>query len=218
MRKNRLRIDAARRSRVISRKLQPFGTTIFSEMTQLAIDHGAINLSQGFPDFEGPPEIIEEVKQSGIRGRGGAGFTTATKWQAVASQVEKERYIICNGDEGGPGAFMDRMLLESYPYRIIEGMVIAAYAVGAVEGILYIRAEYPLAIDRLKLAMIQMHDCGLLGENILGSGFGLDIRLKEGAGAFVCGEETALIASVEGRRGSAYRGICSGREVGRSTP
>ncbi len=148
-----------------------------------------------------PPEIIEEIRLSGIRGRGGAGFPTATKWQTVASMEEKERYIICNGDEGDPGAFMDRMLLESYPYRIIEGMVIAAFAVGAAEGILYIRAEYPLAVQRVREALKICYQEGYLGENIMGSGFNLKLDISEGAGAFVCGEETALINSVEGRRG-----------------
>jgi NADH:ubiquinone oxidoreductase subunit F (NADH-binding)/NADH:ubiquinone oxidoreductase subunit E/Pyruvate/2-oxoacid:ferredoxin oxidoreductase delta subunit len=148
-----------------------------------------------------PLEVIEEVRNSGIRGRGGAGFTTAVKWETVASMAEKERYIICNGDEGDPGAFMDRMLLESYPYRIIEGMVIAAYAVGAFEGLLYIRAEYPLAVHRVKTALEKCYEEGFLGKNIMGSGFSLDIHVNEGAGAFVCGEETALINSVEGRRG-----------------
>ena len=148
-----------------------------------------------------PPGVIEEVRKSGIRGRGGAGFVTADKWDMVASMEEKKRYIICNGDEGDPGAFMDRMLLESYPYRIIEGMVIAAYAVGADEGLLYIRAEYPLAVQRVREALEICYREGYLGKNISGTDFSLDLRVNEGAGAFVCGEETALINSVEGRRG-----------------
>ncbi len=147
------------------------------------------------------PQIIEEVRKSGIRGRGGAGFPTAVKWETVASMEEKKRYLICNGDEGDPGAFMDRMLLESYPYRIIEGMIIGAYAVGANEGLFYIRAEYPLAVQRVREALKICYEEGYLGENILGTGFSLDLHINEGAGAFVCGEETALINSVEGRRG-----------------
>jgi NADH:ubiquinone oxidoreductase subunit F (NADH-binding)/Pyruvate/2-oxoacid:ferredoxin oxidoreductase delta subunit len=148
-----------------------------------------------------PEEIIGEVRKSGIRGRGGAGFTTAVKWQKVASMEEQKRYIICNGDEGDPGAFMDRMLLESYPYRIIEGMVIASRAVGASEGLLYIRAEYPLAVRRIEQALETCYREGYLGKNIMGTDFSLDLAVNAGAGAFVCGEETALINSVEGRRG-----------------
>jgi len=148
-----------------------------------------------------PAEVIGQVSASGIRGRGGAGFRTSDKWEIVASMDEKQRYVICNGDEGDPGAFMDRMLLESYPYRIIEGMIIAAFAVGAREGLFYIRAEYPLAVNRVKSALEVCYREGYLGKDILGSGFSLDIRVNEGAGAFVCGEETALINSVEGKRG-----------------
>ncbi len=148
-----------------------------------------------------PGEIIEEVIRSGIRGRGGAGFPTGAKWKMVAQQNSSEKYLICNGDEGDPGAFMDRMLLESYPLRIVEGMLIAARAVGATLGYFYIRAEYPLAVLRVREALEVCREKGYLGKNILGSGFDFDIRIKEGAGAFVCGEETALIASMEGRRG-----------------
>jgi NADH:ubiquinone oxidoreductase subunit F (NADH-binding)/NADH:ubiquinone oxidoreductase subunit E/NAD-dependent dihydropyrimidine dehydrogenase PreA subunit len=148
-----------------------------------------------------PGQVIGEVRKSGIRGRGGAGFMTARKWETVASMEDKKRFVICNGDEGDPGAFMDRMLLESYPYRIIEGMVIAAYAVGAEEGLFYIRAEYPLAVQRVREALKTCQREGYLGKNILGSSFSLDLAINEGAGAFVCGEETALINSVEGKRG-----------------
>jgi NADH-quinone oxidoreductase subunit F len=148
-----------------------------------------------------PEEIIENVIHSGIRGRGGAGFPTGQKWKLVAEQNSGEKFLICNGDEGDPGAFMDRMLLESYPLRIIEGMLIAARAVGATLGYFYIRAEYPLAVLRVREALEACRQKGYLGKNILGSGFDFDIRIKEGAGAFVCGEETALIASMEGRRG-----------------
>jgi NADH:ubiquinone oxidoreductase subunit F (NADH-binding)/(2Fe-2S) ferredoxin len=149
----------------------------------------------------GPGGVIEEAKTAGLRGRGGAGFPTWKKWQLCQEAPGRKKYLICNADEGDPGAFMNRSLMEGDPYSLLEGMIIAAYAIQAEQAYIYIRAEYPLAIARLKLAIAKLHDCGLLGENILGSGFGLDIRLKEGAGAFVCGEETALIASVEGRRG-----------------
>ena len=148
-----------------------------------------------------PDEIVDAVIESGIRGRGGAGFPTGQKWKMVAAQNSGEKYLICNGDEGDPGAFMDRMLLESYPLRIVEGMLIAARATGATLGYFYIRAEYPLAVLRVEEALKNCRERGYLGENIMGSGFSFDIRIKEGAGAFVCGEETALIASMEGRRG-----------------
>lgn len=148
-----------------------------------------------------PDEVIEEVKNSGIRGRGGAGFPTGVKWGIVKQQPGDVKYIICNGDEGDPGAFMDRMLLESYPYRVIEGMIIASYAVGIHEGYFYIRAEYPLAVKRIREAIRICEEKNYLGENILGSGFSLKLQVYEGAGAFVCGEESALIASIEGNRG-----------------
>ena len=148
-----------------------------------------------------PNEVIEEVKASGIKGRGGAGFWTGLKWELVAKHVSSTKYIICNGDEGDPGAFMDRMLLESYPFRVIEGMIIAAWAVGATKGYMYIRAEYPLAVSRINEALTICKEKGYLGKNILNSGFDLEISIKEGAGAFVCGEESAMIASIEGKRG-----------------
>ncbi len=148
-----------------------------------------------------PAKIIEELKESGIRGKGGAGFPTAVKWQMVAENDSDQKYVICNGDEGDPGAFMDRMLLESYPYRIIEGIIVAGYSVGAREGIMYIRAEYSLAVKRVQQAIDTCYEQGYLGEDILGSGFGFDLKIYQGAGAFVCGEETALIASIEGKRG-----------------
>ena len=148
-----------------------------------------------------PSAIVDKVIRSGIRGRGGAGFPTGQKWKIVGEQPSSEKYVICNGDEGDPGAFMDRMLLESYPLRIIEGMLIAARAVGATKGYFYIRAEYPLAVLRVREALDSCREKGYLGKNIMGSGFDFDILIKEGAGAFVCGEETALIASIEGKRG-----------------
>ena len=148
-----------------------------------------------------PEEVIREVKESGVRGRGGAGFPTGVKWELVKKQENPEKYIICNGDEGDPGAFMDRMLLESYPYRVIEGMIIAAYATGIHQGYFYIRAEYPLAVKRIREALKICNAKSYLGKNILGSGFDLELQIYEGAGAFVCGEESALIASIEGNRG-----------------
>ena len=148
-----------------------------------------------------PQEVIARVSEAGLRGRGGAGFPTGLKWQRVRESNGAKVFIICNGDEGDPGAFMDRMLLESFPYRVIEGMLIAAFAVGAGEGIFYIRAEYPLALVRVREALARCRAKGLLGQNILGSEFSIDFEIKEGAGAFVCGEETALIRSLEGARG-----------------
>ncbi len=148
-----------------------------------------------------PDEVIATIKNSGLRGRGGAGFPTGMKWDLVKVQHNPDKYIICNGDEGDPGAFMDRMLLESYPYRIIEGMIIGAYAVGAHTGYLYIRAEYPLAVRRINQALDNCRQAGILGNNLLNSSFSLTLQVKEGAGAFVCGEESALIASMEGKRG-----------------
>ena len=148
-----------------------------------------------------PDQVIEEVKRSGLRGRGGAGFLTGLKWEFCRKARSDTKYVICNADEGDPGAFMDRSILEGDPHSVIEGMIIASYAIGAHQGYIYCRAEYPLAIKRLKLAISQCHDYGLLGDNILGSGHSFDLMLKEGAGAFVCGEETALMASIEGRRG-----------------
>ncbi len=148
-----------------------------------------------------PDEVIEEVKQSGIRGRGGAGFPTGLKWEFCRKSPGTEKYLICNADEGDPGAFMNRSVLEGDPHSVLEGMLIAAYAIWATHGYIYCRAEYPLALERLNIALGKMREYGLLGENILDSGFDFDIEIKEGAGAFVCGEETALMASIEGKRG-----------------
>ena len=148
-----------------------------------------------------PEEVIAEIKESGLRGRGGAGFPTGLKWEFTRQTPGEKKYVICNADEGDPGAFMDRSLLEGDPHRIIEGMIIAAYAIGADEGYIYVRAEYPLAIRRLEIALEQAREYGFLGENIFNSGFSFDLKIKKGAGAFVCGEETALMASIEGNRG-----------------
>ena len=148
-----------------------------------------------------PEQVVEEMKKTGLRGRGGGGFPTGMKWGFCQKSPGPKKYIICNADEGDPGAFMDRSLLEGDPHAILEGMIIGAYAIGADEGYIYCRAEYPLAIKRLKQAIAQAEEAGLLGENILGTDFNCTIHIKEGAGAFVCGEETALMASIEGKRG-----------------
>ncbi|HTS37727.1 MAG TPA: NuoF family protein [Candidatus Solibacter sp.] len=149
-----------------------------------------------------PREVIEQVTRSGLRGRGGAGYPTGLKWSTVSKSVGTQKYVICNADEGDPGAFMDRSVLESDPHRVLEGMLIAAFAVGASEGYIYVRAEYPLAIKRLRTAIRQAERVGLLGTGICGTRFNFRVDLRLGAGAFVCGEETALIASIEGKRGT----------------
>ncbi len=148
-----------------------------------------------------PDDVIEEIKISGLRGRGGAGFPTWFKWNAIKSNKGAQKYMVCNADEGDPGAFMDRSVLEGDPHSVLEGMIIGGFAAGATEGIIYCRAEYPLAIARLEIAMEQAREKGFLGKNLFGTDFNFDIRIKAGAGAFVCGEETALIASLEGERG-----------------
>ncbi|MDR2541864.1 MAG: SLBB domain-containing protein, partial [Treponema sp.] len=148
-----------------------------------------------------PVQVIEEVLKSGIKGRGGAGFPTGMKWKFAAGYSGDQKYIICNADEGDPGAFMDRSILEGDPHSVIEGIIIGGYAIGATEGYIYIRAEYPVAIRRLKIAIKQAQEHGFLGDNILGTGLKFHLQIKEGAGAFVCGEETALIESIEGHRG-----------------
>ena len=148
-----------------------------------------------------PEQVVEEMLKSGLRGRGGAGFPTGMKWKFAQQQPKGQKYMVCNADEGDPGAYMDRSTLEGDPHSILEAMTIAGYAIGASKGFIYIRAEYPLAIHRLQVAIGQAHDLGLLGDDILGSGFSFDIELRFGAGAFVCGEETALLQSIEGNRG-----------------
>jgi len=149
-----------------------------------------------------PQQVIEIIKKSGLRGRGGGGFPTGLKWELAAKEVSDQKYIICNADEGDPGAFMDRSILEGDPHSVLEAMCIGGYAIGADTGFIYVRAEYPLAVDRLKVAIGQAREYGLLGNNILGLGFNFDIQIRLGAGAFVCGEETALIHSIEGKRGT----------------
>ena len=168
-----------------------------------------INEAMGYGAFQGlkkaltktPQEVINDVLASGLRGRGGGGFPTGRKWQFALNSVSDQKYVVCNGDEGDPGAFMDRSILEGNPYAVIEGMMIAGYAIGASEGYFYVRAEYPIAVNRLRNAIRQMNEIGILGENILGTGFNFQAHIRLGAGAFVCGEETALLNSIEGKRG-----------------
>ncbi len=169
------------------------------------IDHyiardGYAALSRMFQTLT-PEQVVAEVKSSGLRGRGGAGFSTGQKWHFARLAQGKTKYVICNGDEGDPGAYMDRGVLEGDPHSVIEGMLICGYAIGSTQGYLYVRAEYPIAVRHLRIALEQAREMGLLGENILGSGFSFNLEVREGAGAFVCGEETALIASIEGKRG-----------------
>ena len=148
-----------------------------------------------------PEEVIQLLKDSGLRGRGGAGFPTGVKWSFAAAQPGPEKYVCCNADEGDPGAFMDRSVLEGDPHVVIEAMAIAGYAIGASQGFIYVRAEYPIAVKRLQIAIQQAREMGLLGKDILGTGFNFDLDIRLGAGAFVCGEETALMTSIEGHRG-----------------
>ena len=148
-----------------------------------------------------PEEVIETIKNSGLRGRGGAGFPTGKKWELTRASKGKQKYVVCNADEGDPGAFMDRSILEGDPHSVLEAMAIAAYAIGADKGYIYVRAEYPIAVQRLKIAINQAREYGILGKNIFGKNFNFDIEIRLGAGAFVCGEETALLESIEGRRG-----------------
>ena len=190
--------------------------TFLSRQTRIALRHCGLIDPEDVDDYTAgdgykalekalktmtPEQVIEEIKTSGLAGRGGAGFPTWFKWNAARASEGEEKYLICNADEGDPGAFMDRAVIESDPHSLIEGMMIAAYAIGAKEAIVYVRAEYPLAIVRLTKAIGDARAKGFLGKNILGSGFSCDMRIKAGAGAFVCGEETALIESLEGSRG-----------------
>ncbi|MBR2366625.1 MAG: NADH-quinone oxidoreductase subunit NuoF, partial [Oscillospiraceae bacterium] len=168
-----------------------------------------INEAMGDGAFQGlkralsmdPKEVIDEVLAAGLRGRGGAGFPTGRKWSFAYANAADQKYVVCNGDEGDPGAFMDRSILEGNPFAVLEGMMIAGYAIGATEGYFYVRAEYPIAVARLRNAIKQMNEAGILGENIMGSGFSFQAHIRLGAGAFVCGEETALLNSIEGKRG-----------------
>ena len=166
-----------------------------------------------------PEEVIQEVKESGLRGRGGAGFPTGLKWELTRKAGGDVKYVVCNADEGDPGAFMDRSILEGDPHSIIEAMAIAAYAIGANQGFIYVRAEYPLAVARMKQAITKAREYGLLGKKIMGTGFSFDLEIRVGAGAFVCGEETALIASIEGKRASPDEAAVPGygRPLGKPT-
>ena len=187
-----------------------------TKQTRIALRHCGVINPEELSDYEAadgykairkvlfemtPEQVIEEIKISGLAGRGGAGFPTWFKWNAARSSAGDEKYLICNADEGDPGAFMDRAVIEGDPHSLIEGMLIGAYAIGAKEAIVYVRAEYPLAIKRLENAIKQAEEKGYLGAHIFGSDFSCKMRIKAGAGAFVCGEETALIESLEGSRG-----------------
>ena len=203
-------------SKVDSITITPDDEDFLNKQTRIALRHCGLIDPNSLEDYcandgyEGlkkvlttmtPEQVIEEIKISGLAGRGGAGFPTWFKWNAARQSQSEAKYMICNADEGDPGAFMDRAVIESDPHNLIEGMLIGAYAIGATEMIVYVRAEYPLAIRNLQHAMKQAREANLLGENILGTGFSCDMRIKAGAGAFVCGEETALIESLEGKRG-----------------
>jgi NADH-quinone oxidoreductase subunit F len=201
-------------------KLQEIRILRNQDIDPLSIDEyisrgGYIALANALTKIK-PEEVLEEIKKSGLRGRGGAGFPTATKWGFVRAASGDEKYVVCNGDEGDPGAYMNRAVLEGNPHSVIEGMAIAAYCIGNVKrGYMYVRAEYPLAIQTLQHALYQAKEYGLLGSNILGRGFEFNLEIFPGAGAFVCGEETALLQSIEGKRGSprqrppypAYEGL-----------
>ena len=176
------------------------GGVINPENIEEAMGYGAFQGLKRALTME-PKAVIDEVLASGLRGRGGGGFPTGRKWQFAYNSVSDQKYVVCNGDEGDPGAFMDRSILEGNPYAVIEGMMIAGYDIGASEGYFYVRAEYPIAVNRLRNAIKQMNEAGVLGENILGTGFNFQAHIRLGAGAFVCGEETALLNSIEGKRG-----------------
>lgn len=201
----------------VERLLCPTDSPFFARQTKVVLDHSGKIDSERIEDYittiqgyaalvkalteMSPADVIEQLHRSGLRGRGGAGYPTALKWSTVAKAPGPHKYVICNADEGDPGAFMDRSMMEDCPHRILEGMIIAAYAVGADEGYLYVRAEYPLAVKRLQTAIRQAQRMGFLGNNICGTPFSFHVNVRLGAGAFVCGEETALIASIEGKRG-----------------
>lgn len=201
----------------VSRLMCPTDVPFFSRQKKIVLENSGVIDAERIEDYIGAlgygslikvltemssQEVIQEVTKSGLRGRGGAGYPTGLKWSTVSKAAAKQKFVICNADEGDPGAFMDRSVLESDPHRVIEGMLIAAYAIGASDGFIYVRAEYPLAIKRLRTAIRQAERMGLLGNSICGTRFSFRIELRLGAGAFVCGEETALIASVEGKRGT----------------
>ena len=200
---NRIRLDSnipffARQRRIV---LENSGRIDPERLEDYIAADGYLALTKVLGEMT-PAEVIAEIHKSGLRGRGGAGYPTGLKWSTVAKAIGSPKLLICNADEGDPGAFMDRSVLESDPHRVLEGMAIAAYATGASEGYIYVRAEYPLAVARLKTAIRLAERHGLLGNNICGSGFSFRVSIRLGAGAFVCGEETALIASIEGQRGT----------------
>jgi NADH-quinone oxidoreductase subunit F len=176
------------------------GTIDAEDIREYIADGGYQALAQVITE-RSPEDVCKEILQSGLRGRGGGGFPTGFKWEATRVAIGDHKYVVCNGDEGDPGAFMDRSVMEGDPHKVLEGMAIAGFAVGADAGYIYVRAEYPLAVKRLKIAVQSAMEQGLLGANILGTNFSFEIKIKEGAGAFVCGEETALLASIEGQRG-----------------
>ncbi|NLV35949.1 MAG: NADH-quinone oxidoreductase subunit NuoF [Clostridiaceae bacterium] len=180
--------------------LENCGSIDYGSLEEYIANDGYMAVAKVLTDFS-PQQVVDEVKKSGLRGRGGAGFPTGIKLESGLKAQDTMKYLVCNADEGDPGAFMDRSILEGDPHRIIEGMMIGGYAIGAHKGYVYVRAEYPLAVERLSLAIEKAREAGLLGQNILGKGFGFDIDIRIGAGAFVCGEETALMASIEGERG-----------------
>ena len=201
----------------VERLLCPTNTPFFQRQTKIVLENCGVIDPERIEDYIAasgysaliyvltellPTQVIEQVVKSGLRGRGGAGYPTGLKWSTVLKASGTQKYVICNADEGDPGAFMDRSVLESDPHRVLEGMMIAAYAVGASEGYIYVRAEYPLAVKRIRIAIRQAERLGLLGSNISGTRFGFHVDVRLGAGAFVCGEETALITSIEGKRGT----------------
>ncbi len=180
--------------------LQNCGVINPEEISEYIAKDGYMALGKAISEWK-PQQVIDEIKAAGLRGRGGGGFPTGVKWQFAADQKSEDKYVICNADEGDPGAFMDRSILEGDPHAVLEAMMLAGYAIGAHTGYIYIRAEYPIAVDRLNIAIAQAKELGLLGNNILGTDFSFEIEIRLGAGAFVCGEETALIKSIEGKRG-----------------
>ncbi len=210
-------LDALASGRPVESMLIDTRAPFFARQQKVTLAHSGVVNPEKIEDYIGvqgyvamiksltamtPEAVVAEIKSSGLRGRGGGGFSTGTKWSLVRAAAGDFKYVICNADEGDPGAFMDRSILESDPHAVLEGMTIAAYAVGACQGYVYVRAEYPLAVKRLRLAIRQAERMGLLGENIAGTGFSFNVELRLGAGAFVCGEETALINSIEGERGT----------------
>jgi len=187
-------------SKQVLRVLRNKGKVDAESIDEYIAQDGYLAAAKALQDMK-PEDVLHEVKTSGIRGRGGAGFPTGMKWEFANKSVGDIKYVLCNADEGDPGAFMDRSVLEADPHAVVEGMIIAAKAIGAHHGYIYCRAEYPLALRRLDIAITQAREYGLLGKDILGTGFDFDLEIYQGAGAFVCGEETALMHSIEGKRG-----------------